>query len=127
MIGKLKKFMSLIYQSCHRQRELVLEIIEQCLISKTRNSKTCEDGIIITDYFIGLVDGATSKVEQTWNGKTSGQIAMLLVKEAIEEADQDVKYEEIANIIYLKIQRFYQENNIIKENNHYYASAAFAI
>ncbi len=43
-----------------------VQIIEQFICSKYPDQKKCEDGLFISNDFIAVIDGVTSKGELTW-------------------------------------------------------------
>lgn len=65
-----------------------MEIIEQKIVGK-RGEARCEDGIIVTDYFVAVIDGSTSKSSLPIHGtdQTGGQIAMNTIKQLVKAAD----------------------------------------
>ncbi len=60
----------------------MLHIIEQRVVGKYLEDSLCEDGIFVSDDFVGVIDGATSKGVLDWGGHTSGYFA----KETLMEA-----------------------------------------
>lgn len=46
-----------------------MEIIEHFLCGKENNPHTCEDGLILGEHIIGVIDGVTAKGKRLWDGK----------------------------------------------------------
>ena len=68
-----------------REEKKKTVIIEQNLTGK-HSLETCEDGIVVTDDYIAVIDGSTSKAaRQLSEDMPNGQLAMNLVKKVIEE------------------------------------------
>lgn len=67
-----------------------MKIIEQNIVGK-RGEASCEDGIIVTDYFVAVIDGSTSKssLGPLKDGRTGGQVARDVVKTIIRDADPE--------------------------------------
>ena len=65
-----------------------MRIIEQFVHGK-RGEALCEDGIMITDHYVAVIDGSTSKstAKLIDTDKTGGQIARDVVKEIVRAAD----------------------------------------
>lgn len=64
-----------------------MNIIEKKLIGK-KSPETCEDGIVITNDFVAVIDGSTSKAtKQVCTDISNGRYAMLLTAECIEKMD----------------------------------------
>ncbi|MBQ8486787.1 MAG: hypothetical protein IJ533_03945 [Prevotella sp.] len=62
-----------------------MNIIEQIIVPKSPNRKS-EDGIVITNNFIAVIDGSTSKsARQVSRFSTNGQYAMELVSKCISK------------------------------------------
>ena len=62
-----------------------MEIIESTVVGK-RDSTTCEDGLVVTDDFIAVIDGSTSKTPKRLHPEMkNGRYAMLLIAEYIRQ------------------------------------------
>ena len=62
-----------------------MDIIESSIIGK-KNPETCEDGMVVTDDFIAVIDGSTSKTPKHLNpDMKNGKYAMMLISEYIRE------------------------------------------
>lgn len=69
----------------------MIEIIEKQLIGKRADQSLCEDGIFISDHFIAVIDGVTSKGRQKWNGKlSSGGYAKEVILRELAEMPCDI-------------------------------------
>ncbi len=61
-----------------------MKIIESNIIGK-KSRETCEDGLEVTDNFIAVIDGSTSKTPKHLNpDMKNGRYAMMLISEYIE-------------------------------------------
>lgn len=62
-----------------------MKIIESSIIGK-KSPEACEDGMVVTDDFIAVIDGSTSKTPKHLNpDMKNGRYAMLLISEYIQE------------------------------------------
>lgn len=62
-----------------------MKIIESCIIGK-KSPEACEDGMVVTDDFIAVIDGSTSKTPKHLNpDMKNGRYAMMLISEYIQE------------------------------------------
>lgn len=62
-----------------------MKIIESCIVGK-KSQEACEDGMVITDDFIAVIDGSTSKTPKHLNSDMkNGRYAMMLISEYIRE------------------------------------------
>ena len=62
-----------------------MKIIESSIIGK-KSPKACEDGMVVTDDFIAVIDGSTSKTPKHLNpDMKNGRYAMMLISEYIRE------------------------------------------
>ena len=62
-----------------------MKIIESSIIGK-KSHEACEDGMVITDDFIAVIDGSTSKTPKHLNpDMKNGRYAMMLISEYIRE------------------------------------------
>lgn len=72
-----------------------MKIIESCIIGK-KSPEACEDGMVVTDDFIAVIDGSTSKTPKHLNpDMKNGRYAMMLISEYIwEELKADASVDE---------------------------------
>ena len=62
-----------------------MKIIESSIIGK-KSQEVCEDGMVVTDDFIAVIDGSTSKTPKYLNpDMKNGRYAMMLISEYIRE------------------------------------------
>ena len=62
-----------------------MKIIESSIIGK-KSPEACEDGMVVTDDFIAVIDGSTSKTPKHLNpDMKNGRYAMMLISECIRE------------------------------------------
>ena len=62
-----------------------MKIIESSIIGK-KSPEACEDGMVVTDDFIAVIDGSTSKTPKHLNpDMKNGRYAMMLISEYIRE------------------------------------------
>lgn len=62
-----------------------MDIIESSIIGK-KSPEVCEDGMVVTDDFIAVIDGSTSKTPKHLNpDMKNGRYAMMLISEYIRE------------------------------------------
>ena len=85
-----------------------MEIIESNIIGK-KSQETCEDGIVVTDDFVAVIDGSTSKTPTHLAPEMkNGRYAMTLISEYIRteltaEASVDDFCEGVTAYIYNKV------------------------
>ena len=85
-----------------------MKIIESCIIGK-KSPEACEDGMVVTDDFIAVIDGSTSKTPKHLNpDMKNGRYAMMLISEYIQEelkadASVDEFYQGVTAYIYNKV------------------------
>ena len=72
-----------------------MKIIESSIIGK-KSPEACEDGMVVTDDFIAVIDGSTSKTPKHLNpDMKNGRYAMMLISEYIrEELKADVSVDD---------------------------------
>ena len=57
----------------------MISIIKQFTKSKTGIEAANEDGLFISEKYIAVIDGATSKVNKLHNGLTGGQVVRNII------------------------------------------------
>jgi len=76
----------------------MIEIIEQKTISKTGNETNNEDGIFVSDNYVAVIDGATSKDSNLYEGRTGGQVVRDIISDSLaklngnETSDEGVRF-----------------------------------
>src|SRR5579884_2688025 len=91
------------------------EIEEQSLIAKTGNDEECEDALYIGPSFVAVIDGATSKTERRWDGKTGGRIAAELVKAAFDQLSPAATARQAVDAFTLAIKDLYERHGALHE------------
>ena len=56
-------------------------------LGKTGDEALCEDVVVISDAYLAVIDGVTSKSKITYNGKKGGRYAAELLADAIRTLD----------------------------------------
>lgn len=89
-----------------------MEIIEQALIGKTGDPSVCEDSIFISDGYIAIIDGASSKSNKTYGGKKTGRIAMEVIHEALGECEFEWESAKVMSFLNEAISKWYSKEDI---------------
>jgi hypothetical protein len=111
-----------------RKPQVIMIIIkEQFIQSKTGISRDCEDSIHISEDFVAVIDGFTSKTSRRWNGDTGGQAAAKIISRAFDEMPRDCTARQAVGIMTTMIQDSYKNFNAIEdvENDPKQRMAAF--
>ena len=90
-----------------------MKIIESFIKGKISKEK-CEDRLVISDNFIAVIDGVSSKSPYLDNGKTTGNIAAGLIEDVIENMRKETSLKEFISLV----NRAYEE---------YYIHSSFAL
>jgi hypothetical protein len=64
-----------------------VKVVEGLLAAKTGNPEECEDGIVVTEGFAAVIDGATDKTGRRFQGLRGGRFAMLACADAIRSLE----------------------------------------
>ncbi len=105
-------------------------VAEQIVVSKTGNEDICEDAIIVNENFAAVIDGATSKSDFYWDGKTSGQAAKDILKKSIELLPPDCNaYEAVAHLTrsVASVYRLYGNEKKVEKDPNQRITASIAI
>ncbi|MFD1037228.1 hypothetical protein ACFQ3N_02160 [Virgibacillus byunsanensis] len=92
-----------------------MEIIEQYIQSKTGDISLCEDTFYCNDHFAVVIDGATSVSDRLYEGKTPGQQAAEMIKEAVKLLNGKEEIEQIIDVINENYSQLYKRLNIEEE------------
>jgi hypothetical protein len=64
-----------------------MKVVEEFLAAKTANAADCEDGIVVTEGFAAVIDGATDKTGRRFLGLRGGRLAMLACADAVRSLE----------------------------------------
>lgn len=92
-----------------------MEIIEKYIQSKTSNPGLCEDGLFVSDDYIAVIDGATSKTKTEWDGKKTGRIMIELILEKLKNVRADMDAGEFMLELDSVISDWYHSKNIYEQ------------
>lgn len=107
-----------------------MKIVEEKIVSKTGDPKTCEDRYCVTEDYACVIDGATNVSGQKYNGLTPGQIASIVISETIPSLPPLANINEIIKMINKNMIKYYKDNDIydfISENPFSRPSAAMVL
>lgn len=98
-------------------------LIEQFCKSKTGVEQDCEDLIFISDQYIAVIDGATSKSSTLFDGKTGGRIAAECIAQSLANPSWDPRADArtVVNAIQASLKACSNEKRL--ESVHLCASA----
>lgn len=85
-----------------------MKIIEQFRRGKVSDEQ-CEDTLVTTPDFLGIVDGVTAKSPFRYQGKATGKWASTLIAQTITEADPATTLPALLQQINGNIQHFYEQ------------------
>lgn len=91
-----------------------MKILEQYQKGKI-SDKLCEDRLVVTDKFIAVIDGVTSKSGFSYQGKSTGFLAAQMVVQAVREAKKKDTYKDILQCCQKKISEFYEYSGFTED------------
>jgi hypothetical protein len=71
-----------------------MKVVERFIAAKSGRSEDCEDGIVVTSWLAAVIDGATDKTGDRYEGMTGGQLALTACSEALQSLDSPVSPDE---------------------------------
>lgn len=84
-----------------------MKIIESLTIGK-KSQETCEDGIVVNENFIAVIDGSTSKSSVQFSlEKNNGRLAMELIHDMIQNMPSQITCEGFCRVVTEGLQEFY--------------------
>ncbi len=99
--------------SSNSVRRIHADIVEKFIQSKSGQIEDCEDLIHISNNFIGVIDGATSKNALKWDGKTGGQIAGQIIDKILNQIPADYSVDQASDALTQEINNFYYRVNLL--------------
>ena len=97
-----------------------MKIFEQFIKGKKNNQDLCEDMLFVSENFIAVVDGVTSKSDTLFEGKTGGRAAAEKICEAVSKFPEDIKLDKAVEIMSESV-------NALYENGAPFGSAAASV
>jgi len=91
-----------------------MQIVEHFIMGKTGDPDLCEDGLVVSEYFTAVIDGATNISSVLFNSRTPGRIAMDLIKETIGSLEAETSAWDAERIINRRIYSWYEQNNVLE-------------
>lgn len=90
------------------------EVVEQHLEGK-RCAAANEDGIVVTEHFAAVIDGATAKSDFTPDSKTTGRMAMEIVAQTVRMLPPDINAQGAMERITAALHDFYVAHNLLAD------------
>lgn len=87
-----------------------MKVIETHMQGKI-DLKQCEDAYVVSDDFIAVIDGVTSKSDFTYQEKTTGKIAAEIVKDVLLNMSRQAEIDYILESVNRRFVEFYQTVN----------------
>ena len=87
-------------------------ISENFIQGKSPIRQKCEDRIVITDNFVCVIDGATSKSSLQFDSKTQGVISGELIEKVLTSFDPDGGVDQLIEEINIEFNKFYQDQRL---------------
>jgi glycerophosphoryl diester phosphodiesterase len=94
-------------------------VVESFLQSKTGPPEDGEDVIHLSEHFIAVIDGATSKTRDRWDGKTGGRKAAEIIDATFHQMPPDCTARQAADQLTSAIRAFYVENGFATQVEAY--------
>src|ERR1035441_7383045 len=90
-----------------------MRIDEYAVVSKTGHADDCEDAICISEDFVAVIDGVSSKTERRWGGLTGGQIASRTIRAAVSDLAPASTLREAADVLTSALRSLYSMHNCL--------------
>ena len=97
------------------QMPLRYTVEEQECISKTGRDEDSEDALYLGPHFVAVIDGATSKTERRWDGKTGGRVAAELVRAAFDQLSPAATARQAVDAFTLAIKNLYERYDVLHD------------
>lgn len=95
-----------------------MEIIEKAIVPKSPTTKA-EDGIVVTDDFVAVIDGSTSKTpNRISRWRSNGRYCMQLIEKFIKSMPKDITVEEFCKGVTDYVRSKYKKSQIERLAEH---------
>lgn len=92
-----------------------MRMVEQFTLSKTGQMDDNEDGLLVTEHYAAVVDGATSQSQRLWDGRRAGQMAMRTILTAVHTLAADLDSIAAIDLVRSAIAREYHQRGVDEE------------
>lgn len=92
-----------------------MQIIEKFVQGKSKDTELCEDGIVVSDHFVAVVDGATAKSTRLFDGVKSGKFAMQVICRSIPKIPKKATGVAAINFLTRALAKEYKRLGIYRE------------
>lgn len=89
-------------------------LIEQRCIGK-QDDAHCEDGLVLTEHYVAVIDGSTSKGTVSYGDKSSGRIAMERICEEIRQWPPALTVQQAAARLTRCIRSYYEAHDLLAQ------------
>ena len=91
-----------------------MKVIEQKAAAKSKKVP-CEDEIVVSSYYAGVIDGVTPKNDLRWNGLSTGRMAAKIIAEAITALPAHLELPDVLRNLTRRIFEFYETENFVEK------------
>lgn len=92
-----------------------MKIIESYVKGKMPGGHVCEDMIAVSDDFIAVFDGVSSKSDIRYEGKTTGYVAVQLMSDALKHVPPRATAEECFRAINNAVYMWYEKEGLLSD------------
>ena len=85
-----------------------MRIVEHFIKGKS-SPKKCEDALVVTEHFIAVIDGVTSKSDFTYQGQTTGKLASKIITQQLECLPEDATVQTFITEVNARFEEFYEK------------------
>jgi hypothetical protein len=86
MVPSASACVALLQQYLTQTPQYSLSVIESAVVGK-QNGELCEDGLVISEHFVAVIDGVTTDGAYSWDGSSPGKVAKELIVDTLQHTD----------------------------------------
>lgn len=91
------------------RKHIHASVAELFIQSKTGNIQDCEDLIHISQHYMAVIDGASSKTNKKWDGRTGGRLAAEVIDRAFASLPSSCNARQAADLLTLALRETYRD------------------
>ena len=96
-----------------KEGNMSIRIEEQFLVGKLKSPENCEDSIFVSDNFVAVIDGATSKNTFQFGNRTTGKLAADLILNTLDQFHPEISAALAVRKLTESIQSFYLSHQLM--------------
>lgn len=95
-------------------KKMNFKVVDHFIKGKSKTENLCEDKIVLSESYLCVIDGATSKSDIKFNGKSTGVIIGEVLESAIKKANPKLNHYQFMDYLSDYVKQFYVDQDVLE-------------